>query len=58
MSRESGHPYECMNDWGNFNKTTLPEKEDHNQLNIGDIADAQCTHEERVCKDFKIKKLG
>ena len=48
-----------MDDWGNFNETSLPEKEDfYSHLNLEDITDADYKHEKRVWKDFKIKYLG
>ena len=43
-------------DWGKFNETSLPEKEDfYSYLIMKDIADASYKHSKRVCKDFKIK---
>ena len=42
-------------DWGKFNETSLPEKEDFYSYLIKDIADASYKHSKRVCKDFKIK---
>ena len=48
-----------MDDWGNFNETSLPEKGDfYSHLNLEDITDADYKHEKRVWKDFKIKYLG
>ena len=48
-----------MNDWKKFNETSLPGKEDfYSQLNMEDIYDAGYAHAKRVCKDFKVKKLG
>ena len=52
-------PYEYMDGWEKFNETSLPEKEDSCcHLNMEDISDADCVHSKRVCKGFKIKKLG
>ena len=46
------YPYECMDGWEKFNKTSLPEKEDFyshlGQLNMEDITDADNTHTKRV----------
>ena len=40
-----------MDDWRNFNELSLPEKEDfYTHLNMGDITDADYTHEKRVIK--------
>ena len=48
-----------MEDWEKFNETLLPETEDfYSQLNMEDITDVDCTHENRVCKDFEIKNFG
>ena len=48
-----------MDDWEQFNETSLPEKEDsHSHLNMEDITDADYTHLKRVCKDFEIQNLG
>ena len=45
-----------MNDWENFNETSLPEKEDFwSQLNMKYLTDEDCTHTKIVCKGFKIK---
>ena len=39
-----------------FNKTSLPEKEDFcSHLNMEDITDADYTHRKRDCKDFAMK---
>ena len=53
------HTYEYMNNWENFNETSLPEKEDfYSHLNMEDITDADYAHEKRACNDCKIKNLG
>ena len=45
-----------MNDWENFNETSLPEKEDFwSQLNMKYLTDEDCAHTKIVCKGFKIK---
>ena len=52
------YPYEYIDDWKKFNKTSLPEKEDfYSHLNTEDITDADDTHAKRVCEDFEIKHL-
>ena len=57
--RKCVYPYKCIDDWENFNETSLPEKEYiYSHLNIEDIIDANYTHAKRVCKDFEIKNLG
>ena len=51
--------YEYMDDWEKFNETTLTEKEEfYSNLNMEDITYADYIHAKRVCKNFKIKKLG
>ena len=42
-----------------FNETTLPKKEEfYSNLDMEDITDADNIHVKRVCKDYKIKKIG
>ena len=58
LLRKGVYPYEYMDHWKNFNKTTLPSKEEcYSNLNMEDITNADYMHEKRVCKDFEIKKL-
>ena len=53
------YPYEDMNDWVKFNKTSLPEKKGfYSHLNMEDVTDGDYAHAKRVCKDFEIKNLG
>ena len=53
------YPYEYMDDWENFIRTSLPEKEDfYSHLNMEDITNADYAHAKSVCKNLKIKKLG
>ena len=59
LLRKGVSPYEYMDDWEKFNKTTLPQKEEFCiNLNMEDIADPNYMHAKRVCKDFEIKQLG
>ena len=59
LLRKDVYPYEYMDDWEKFNKTTLPEKEEfYSNLNMEEITDVDYTHRKRVCKDFEIKNLG
>ena len=59
MLRKVVYPYEYIDDWGKFNETSLPEKDDfYSRLNMEDITDADYVHEKRVCKDFEIINLG
>ena len=57
--RKVVYPHEYIDDWGKFNETSLPEKDDfYSRLNMEDITDADYVHEKRVCKDFEIINLG
>ena len=39
------YPYEYMDNWENFNETSLPETEDfYSHLNMEDITDADYAH--------------
>ena len=59
LLRKGVYPYENMDDSGKFNKASLPEKVDfYSDLNMEDIADADCKHSIRVCKNFKTNSLG
>ena len=51
------YPYEYMNDWKEFTKTSLPEEFCSN-LNMKDIIDADYVFAKRVCQDFEIKNLS
>ena len=58
LLRKGVYPYEYINDWENFSETSLPEKEKfYSHLNMEDITDVDYAHEERVFKDFEIKKF-
>ena len=47
-----------MNDWGKFNDTSLPEKDDfYNHLSMEDITDRDYTHSKKPCKDSEIKNV-
>ena len=49
LLRKGAYPYEYMDDWEKFNKTSLPEKEDfHLHLNMEDITDEDYAHAKRV----------
>ena len=58
MLRKRLYPYEYVNDWGKFNDTSLPEKDDfYNHLSMKDITDRDYTHSKKACKDFEIKNV-
>ena len=59
LLRKVIYPYEYIDEWEKFNKTSLHEKEElYNNLNMEDITYADYMHAKRVCKDFHIKTLG
>ena len=48
-----------MDEWEEFNGTSLPEKEEfYINLNMEGITDVDYMHAKRICKDFEIKILG
>ena len=49
--------YECIDDWENFNETSLREEEFYSNLNMEDITDADYMHGKRICKDLEIKNF-
>ena len=56
LLRKDVKPYEYMVDSEKLSQTLLPEKEDfYSHLNMADITDAEYSHAERVCRDFKVK---
>ena len=59
LLRKGVYPYEYIDDWEKFNKTTFAGKEDfHSHLIMEDITDEDYGHVKKVCKDFKIRNLG
>ena len=56
MFRIGVYSYDYMDEWKQFNKTSLSE-EFYSNLNMEDITDADYMHVKRVCKDFEIKNL-
>ena len=59
LLRKGIYPYEYMDKWERFNKTSLPEKDKfYSNLNTEDITDADYIHAKRVCKEFEMKNLG
>ena len=59
LLRKGIYPYEYMDSWEKFNKTSLPSKEDfYINLNMEDIDDIDCRHGNNVFKSFKLENLG
>ena len=53
------YPYEYMDSWEKFNKTSIPPKEAyHSKLKEEDIRDADYEHAQKVWKVFKVKDIG
>ena len=53
------YPYEYMDNWERFNKTSLPNKELFcSSLNMENIDDIDYRHGNNVFKTFKLKNLG
>ena len=51
--QKGAYPYEYINDWENFNWTSLTEKEDfYSHLNMEDVTDTDYIHTKSFCKDF------
>ena len=59
LLRKGVYPYEYIDSWKNFNKTSLPDKKAfYSELNKEDITDEDYAHAQKVWKVFGIKKLG
>ena len=48
MLQKGVYPYEYIEDWQKFNKTSLPEKGFYSHLNLEDITDADYALAKRV----------
>ena len=58
LVRKGVYPYEYIDEWEKFNKTSLPQKVDfYSNLYTDDITDTDYNHAKRVSKDFEIKYL-
>ena len=59
LLRKGVYPYEYMDSWEKFNKTSLPIKEDfYSHLNMEDIEDIDYRHGNNVFNNFKLNNLG
>ena len=57
--RKAVYPYECMDSWGRFNETELPDKESfYSELNKDGITDEDYVHAQKVWDVFEIKFFG
>ena len=58
LLRNCVYPFEYVDDWESFNKTSLPQKDDfYSHLNMEAIIDADYTYTKRVCKDKEFVKM-
>ena len=56
LLRKGVYQYEYMDEWGKFNETSIPGKEDfYSNLDMEDVTDKDCMHAKGVCQDFEIK---
>ena len=59
LLRKGVYPYEYMDNWEIFDKTSLPDKESfYSSLNMKNIDDIDYRHGNNVFKKFKLKNLG
>ena len=59
LLRKDVYPYEYMDSWERFDKTSLPDKEAfYSSLNMQDITDFDYRHAKRVFKSLNNKNLG
>ena len=59
MLRKGVYPYEYMDSWERFNKTSLLDKKDfYSELNNEDSTDKDYEHYQKVWKVFGIKNCG
>ena len=59
LLRKGVCPYEYMDNWENFDETSLPNKESfYSSLNVENIDDIDYRHGNNVFKRFKLKNLG
>ena len=59
LLRKGVYPYENMDSWERFDKTSLPDKEAfYSSLNMEDITDVDHRHVKRVFKSLNNKNLG
>ena len=57
LLRKGVYPYEYIDSWERFDKTSLPDKEAlYTELNLKDIADEDYEHAQEVWEVFGIKK--
>ena len=59
LLRKGVYPYEDMDNWENFDETTIPPKEAfYSKLNVENIGDKNYEHAQKVWEVFGIKNRG
>ena len=59
LLRKSLCPYEYVDSWKRFDKTSLPDKKAfYRELYLEDITDKDYTHVQKVFEESKLKTLG
>ena len=59
LLRKGDYPYEDMDNWEEFDETTIPPKEAfYNNLNLKGVSDAYYEHAQKVWEVFEIKNRG
>ena len=59
LLRKGVYPYEYVDNWKKFDKTSLPNKEDfYSNLNMEDINNIDYRHANNVFKRFELENLG
>ena len=59
LLRKGISPYEDMDNWRKFDKTTLPPKEAfYSNLNLENISDEDYAHAQKLWQVFEIKNRG
>ena len=59
LLRKGVYPYEYMDSWERFDRTSLPDKEAfYSKLNLEDITDKDYARAQKVWEVFQIKNLG
>ena len=59
LPRKGFYPYEYIDSWERFNKTSLPDKKAfYSKLNLEDITGKDYAHAKKVFKELKLKNLG
>ena len=59
LLRKGVYPYEYMDSWERFYKTSLPPKKYfYSELNLEDISDKDYLHAQKVWDVFEIRNLG